>query len=95
MFIQISTDEVAYFWTGINLKNNNKPVKSCKLIDQSDYRRLKMHEIERTAGGFVAGKICENTQQNGRARLCRWSEYVSHGWESHGGGGRLGIKKLN
>ena len=35
-----------------------------------------MHEIERTAGGFIAGKICDNTQQNGRARLCRWSEYV-------------------
>ena len=36
-----------------------------------------MHEIQRTAGGFVAWKICENTQQNGRARLCRWSEYVN------------------
>ena len=82
MFIQISTDKSHTFWTEIKLKNNTKPVKSCKSIDQSDYRRLKMHEIDRTAGGFVAGKICENTQQNGRARLRRWSEYVCFGrWQ--------------
>ena len=42
-----------------------------------------MHEIERTAGGSVAGKVCENTQQNGRARLCRWSEYVSKCWKQN------------
>ena len=43
------------------MKSNTKPVKSCKSIDQSDYRRLKMHEIQRPAGGFVAWKMCENT----------------------------------
>ena len=27
----------------------------------------------------VTGKVCENTQQNGRARLCHWSAYVGPG----------------
>ena len=43
----------------IDLKNNNKPVRSCKSIHQSVYRRLKMHESERTARGSVAGKMCQ------------------------------------
>ena len=43
----------------IDLKNKNKPIRSCNSINQSDYRRLQMHEIERTARGSVAGKVCE------------------------------------